>query len=83
MIQFESQESMRRYKDFLSRWKHVIGHHYSEHKQSIIEAREQYTWPGSRDALEKRIQQALARNGNGVTIDIFEEVEYWGFGVLY
>jgi len=81
MIQFESRESMRRYEDFLSRWKHVIGHYYSERKQSIIEARGQYTWSGFRDALEKRIQQALAMNGNGVKIDIFEEVEYWGFGV--
>ncbi len=56
---------MRRYEDFLSRWKHVIGHYYSEHKQSLIEARGQYTWAGSRDALEKRIQQELAMNGNG------------------
>jgi len=81
MTEFESRESVRRYEDFLSRWKDVIDHYYSEHKQSIIQAREQYTWPGSRDALEKRIRQALAKNSNGITIDVFEEVEYWDFGV--
>lgn len=81
MVQFESKESLRRYKSFISRWQLVIGQYYVGHKRSIIEARRKYTWQGSRDSLEQRIKRALVKNHNGVTLDIFEEVEYWGFGV--
>lgn len=80
MLCFESQESLRRYKNFLSRWEYVISQYYSGRKRNIVEARREYTWPGSRDSLERRIKQTLVENDNAVTLDMFEEVEHWGFG---
>jgi hypothetical protein len=81
MIPFESQEAERRCKDFLSRWQWLIEKYYSEHRESIIEARREYTWHGDRDSLERCIKQTLAENDGVVTLQVFEEVEYWGFGV--
>ena len=81
MICFESQENLRRYKNFLSRWEYVISQYYSGRRRNIVEARREYTWPGSRDSLERHIKQTLVENDNAVTLDVFEEVEHWGFGV--
>lgn len=81
MTRFESEESVERYKNFLSQWQEVIGRYYLEHKQGIIQARKHYTWVDSRDSLEVKIQRALVENHGGVTVDVFEDVEYWGFGV--
>ncbi len=81
MIRFESEESVERYKNFLSQWQEVIGCYFLEHKQGIIQARKHYTWVDSRDSLEVKIQRALVENHGGVTVDVFEDVEYWGFGV--